>query len=95
MMGGGRQGGVHRGSRRHDDSLSRTRTHLVEEQHGGVAEEGARDGDALLLPARQKAASCANVCRIAELQPIDEVRSVGIGSSAARRAPMGGLQRAP
>ena len=50
---------------------------LVEEEHRGVADERARDGHALLLPARERRAVLAEHRLIALGQLRDEVVAVG------------------
>ena len=54
---------------------------LVQQQDGRVLEDGARDGDALLLPARQPRAAFAEEGVVAFRQPADEF----VGRRGARR----------
>ena len=46
---------------------------LVQQQDGRILEDGARDGDALLLPARQPRAAFAEEGVVAFRQPADEL----------------------
>ena len=50
---------------------------LVQQQHSGLGDDGAGDGDALLLPARELATSLAHIRLIALVQGADERVRVG------------------
>lgn len=63
---------------------------LVEDQHLGVPDDGPRDGDALLLPARQRDAAGAHVRVVPLGKRDDEVVDRGVAAGGVELGVGGG-----